>query len=135
VSAPASSALPWFNYPLNQRGDYRVTWWTLRRSARGARVEFPTSRMFATLDLAVTAAADLGPAKRTEIMDCRVRLPVPRRDLLAVAHRRDQEWGEALRQAYGSEAGQARYDHRGTDTPELMRLWRAKRDADRVAGL
>lgn len=135
MSASASSVLPWFRYPLNQQGQFMVTWWTIRRSLRGTKVEFPTSRKFPTLDAAVAAAADLGPARRAVIMDCRVRLEVPRRDLHAVAHRRDHEWGEALRQAYGSQAGQARYDKRGTATPELMRLWSAKRDADRVAGL
>lgn len=130
-----TDTFPWFRYPAAQTGDFMVTWWEPRRNARGTRTTQPHARKFPTLDAAVAAAAEQGVCKKVEIMDCRVRLAVPRKDLLEVARRRDHEWGDALRAAFGPDGGQARYDQRGTSTPELQRLWLAKRDADKVAGL
>lgn len=42
----------------------------------------------------------------------------------------DDAWSAALQRIYGNDAGDARYDRRGTITPELAALYHAKRTAD-----
>lgn len=58
-----------------------------------------------------------------------------RYDLLLKARRADKAWSAALEARYGREAGDARYDARGTADPTLAALAEAKLAADREAGL
>jgi hypothetical protein len=43
----------------------------------------------------------------------------------------DKAWSEELRIVFGKNSGDARYDHRGTSTPELKRLEQERRTAQK----
>lgn len=44
----------------------------------------------------------------------------------------DKAWHDELVRLYGRQAGDARYDTRGTSTPRLEELWRACRQANKA---
>lgn len=53
-------------------------------------------------------------------------------DCYHAACRADAAWSAALQRMYGRHAGDARYDKRGTATPELLKLADAKRNKDQA---
>lgn len=52
---------------------------------------------------------------------------------LALAGKADREWSAELRLVYGNKACDARYDARGTATPNLKRLYQARLVANDLA--
>jgi hypothetical protein len=56
-----------------------------------------------------------------------------KRKLYEAAYQADSAWAELLKQKYGRDAGDARYDSRGQATPELRAAYIAKVAADRKA--
>ncbi len=63
-------------------------------------------------------------------MNGRARNPDPIFTTYYAAADADAAWSAELRRVFGKSSGDARYDARGTSTPELRRLYDAKIAAD-----